>query len=64
MRNMKIVNKNIIKPKPTAIRKDAVEIRYLCNQAVNIDWRKTDISNRKINCKNCKRILKNNRLLK
>jgi len=31
---------------------------YLCNQAVQADWRKTDIANKKVNCKNCKKILK------
>ena len=31
---------------------------YLCNQAVNASWLKTDISNRKVNCKNCLRAIK------
>ena len=26
---------------------------YLCNQAVNANWKKTDLSTKKINCKNC-----------
>lgn len=30
-------------------------INYLCNWAVEANWKKTDITNRKVNCKNCKR---------
>ena len=31
---------------------------YLCNQAVAATWLKTDISNKKINCKNCLKQIK------
>ena len=34
------------------------QIRYACNQACTTTWLKTDITNKKINCKNCKRIIK------
>jgi hypothetical protein len=36
------------------------QIRYACNQACNTNWKKTDITNKKINCKNCKKILRKN----
>ena len=28
---------------------------YICNRAVTANWKKTDIANRRINCKNCLR---------
>jgi len=34
------------------------EIYYLCNQTVNANWLKTDITNKKVNCKNCLKIRK------
>jgi hypothetical protein len=51
-------HKYITKPRPTTMQKDAVKIFYLCNQAVEAEWKKTDISGRKVNCKNCKRQMK------
>ena len=30
---------------------------YLCNQAVKANWQKTDISTKRVDCKNCLRIL-------
>lgn len=33
-------------------------ICYICNQAINANWLKTDITNKKINCKNCLNIIK------
>jgi hypothetical protein len=33
------------------------EIRYLCNQACITNWLKTEITNKKVNCKNCLRLI-------
>ena len=32
--------------------------RYLCNWAVAANWKKTDITNKRVTCKNCKRAIK------
>ena len=48
MRNMKIVHKYILKDG---------DYHYICNQGANANWKKTDIANRRVNCKNCKKIL-------
>jgi len=48
MKNFKIVHKHILKNG---------DYYYRCNQAVRADWRKTDIAVRRINCKNCKKII-------
>jgi hypothetical protein len=32
-------------------------IRYQCNQACTTNWKKTNITNKKITCKNCKRAI-------
>ncbi len=50
-------HKYITKPRPTKEQPDAVEIFYLCNQAVEANWKKTDIAKR-VNCKKCKRMMK------
>lgn len=31
---------------------------YLCNWAVEANWKKTNISNQRVNCKKCKQIIK------
>jgi len=31
---------------------------YLCNWAVGANWLKTDIANKRVNCKNCLRAIK------
>jgi hypothetical protein len=31
---------------------------YLCNEAFEADYRKTNIMPRKVNCRNCKQIIK------
>lgn len=53
-----VTHKLLTKPKPTKFQKGAVKIFYLCNQKIEANWKKTDIFNKRINCKNCKRILK------
>lgn len=55
---MRIIHKYITKPAPTKTQPDAVKVLYLCNQAVRAKWKKTDITPFKVNCKNCKKILK------
>ena len=49
MRNYKIIHKHILKDG---------DYFYLCNQTVSATWRKTDITNQKVNCKNCLKQLK------
>lgn len=34
------------------------DYHYLCNQTVRANWLRTDISNRKVSCKNCLCVLK------
>ncbi len=50
---MKKIHKLLIVENPTKEQPDAVEYHYLCNQAVNCDWRGTDLSRKRITCKNC-----------
>lgn len=58
-RKKRIIHKLILKSRPTKYQADAVEMFYLCNQAVRCDWRKTDLTPRRVNCKNCKKAMKN-----
>jgi len=51
-------HKYITKPRPTKMQKDAVKLFYLCNQAVECNWKKTDMVGKRVNCKNCKKILR------
>lgn len=47
MKKKKIIHKCLFKEN---------EIHYLCNQAVNASWLKTDITNEQVTCKNCLKI--------
>lgn len=58
MTNRRIIHKYITKPIRVNGQPDAVRIHYLCNQAVKANWKKTDITPFRINCKNCKQIIK------
>jgi len=49
-------HKYITRPAPTPYQEDAVKIYYLCNQKKEGNWKKTDIA-KKVNCKNCKRMM-------
>jgi hypothetical protein len=53
----KIIHKYIMK-KYGVSEHFLVGYNYLCNWAVEADYRKTDISNHKVNCLNCKKIIK------
>lgn len=39
-------------------KQELVDYCYLCNWAVEAKWTKTDIANKRVNCKNCKIMIK------
>ena len=55
MTSTKIIHKYIMKEQT---KEGWVGYNYLCNWNVTPNWKKTDITNKKVNCKNCKRIIK------
>ena len=49
-----VIHKHITVPAPTKLQKDAVCIKYYCVPTVTVvQWKKTDITNKKVNCKRC-----------
>lgn len=51
-------HKYVTVPIPSKSQPNAVRILYLCTKK-EANWKKTDITNLRVNCKKCRRIMKN-----